>query len=188
MLNRHHARRSNSSIAPKLEPGVNLAPLPGGSQSGHAHPTASPKSRPTPSSHSASPTTTSFGPQQVTSPVGTSSDNLASQIRQPPPPTSAITSQSSPRVGGSSGISPASATAATPSATPAGVTPSRQAQIAGARSLAGQSRAGAGPVGPASFYPPPAFQNHMEQLGKLARSLSPFFYRIDLSDPSVVPP
>ena len=47
IMNRHHqARRSNSSIAPKLEPG---APL------------QSPQSRPTPSSHASSPNSNSPG-------------------------------------------------------------------------------------------------------------------------------
>src|ERR1700710_1438788 len=47
IMNRHHqARRSNSNIAPKLEPG---APL------------RSPQSRPTPSSHTSSPTSNSSG-------------------------------------------------------------------------------------------------------------------------------
>lgn len=47
IMNRHHqARRSNSSIAPKLEPG---APL------------QSPQSRPTPPSHASSPTSNSSG-------------------------------------------------------------------------------------------------------------------------------
>ncbi len=56
IMNRHHqARRSNSSIAPKLEPG---APL------------QSPQSRPTPSSHASSPTSHSPGflPQGVMTP------------------------------------------------------------------------------------------------------------------------
>lgn len=47
IMNRHHqARRSNSSIAPKLEPGASLQ---------------SPQSRPTPSSHASSPTSNSPG-------------------------------------------------------------------------------------------------------------------------------
>lgn len=47
IMNRHHqARRSNSNIAPKLEPGMALQ---------------SPQSRPTPSSHASSPTSISPG-------------------------------------------------------------------------------------------------------------------------------
>ncbi|SPQ22702.1 1ebd752f-bab6-494b-a9a2-7fbaa6453d8a [Thermothielavioides terrestris] len=61
ILNRHHARRSNSGIAPKLEPGIPASPLPPPIQ---PQPSAlSPRNRQTPS-HSASPTgTTSFGSQ-----------------------------------------------------------------------------------------------------------------------------
>ncbi|KAK3366377.1 hypothetical protein B0H63DRAFT_536302 [Podospora didyma] len=59
LLKRHHSRRSNSSIAPKLEPG----------------------SRPTPSSHSASPiATASFGSQHGAAPAG--SDHMTT-MRQP---------------------------------------------------------------------------------------------------------
>ena len=47
IMNRHHqARRSNSNIAPKIEPGA---------------PIQSPQSRPTPSSHASSPTSNSPG-------------------------------------------------------------------------------------------------------------------------------
>ncbi|KAI2637553.1 hypothetical protein GGS21DRAFT_512056 [Xylaria nigripes] len=53
LLNRHHnSRRSTSSIAPKIEPGVTSAPGQAIMQSS----VASPKSRPTPPSHAASPT------------------------------------------------------------------------------------------------------------------------------------
>lgn len=85
LLNRHHSRRSNSSIAPKLEPGVSPLPPPI-----LTHPSAvSPKSRPTPSSHSASPTaTTSFGSQHGTSPA--SSDQMANSMRPILPPASAM--------------------------------------------------------------------------------------------------
>ncbi|KAI1640982.1 hypothetical protein F4809DRAFT_637114 [Biscogniauxia mediterranea] len=53
ILNRHHhSRRSGSSIAPKLEPGIASLPPPTGLQQS----LASPKTRPTPPSHAASPT------------------------------------------------------------------------------------------------------------------------------------
>ncbi|CAI0650224.1 hypothetical protein GCG54_00006678 [Colletotrichum gloeosporioides] len=67
ILNRHHqSRRSNSSIAPKLEPGI--SPLPPPIQGGHS--AASPKTRPTPSSHSNSPTNTApYGSQPALSPA-----------------------------------------------------------------------------------------------------------------------
>ncbi|RFU24849.1 hypothetical protein B7463_g11479, partial [Scytalidium lignicola] len=64
IMNRHHqARRSNSSIAPKIEPGV----LP------HTH--QSPQSRPTPSSHASSPTAQSpaFANQGVMTPPASES-------------------------------------------------------------------------------------------------------------------
>lgn len=148
MMNRHHARRSNSGIAPKLEPGINLPPLhPPPPTSGHTHPAASPKARPTPPSHSGSPTGTTFGSQHVASPAGSVSENMAGQIR---PPLKA----QPPQVAALAGMAPA--TAAT-----------RQMQMAGTQSGPGQARVGAG-VSAASFYPTPAFQNHIEQLGMRA--------------------
>ncbi|KAI1644507.1 uncharacterized protein F4817DRAFT_367415 [Daldinia loculata] len=68
ILNRHHhVRRSASSIAPKLEPGMPSLPHPAGVQQSMA----SPKTRPTPPSHAASPTnpTPPFGSQTAASPV-----------------------------------------------------------------------------------------------------------------------
>ncbi|OBR14029.1 BZIP transcription factor [Colletotrichum higginsianum IMI 349063] len=68
ILNRHHqSRRSNSSIAPKLEPGISTLPPPIHA----AHSAASPKGRPTPSSHSNSPTNTAnaYGSQAALSPA-----------------------------------------------------------------------------------------------------------------------
>ncbi|KAL1871391.1 hypothetical protein Daus18300_004758 [Diaporthe australafricana] len=64
LLNRHHSRRSTSSIAPKLEPSYStLPPIHGANP-----PAGSPKSRPTPSSHAASPTTTEgFGTSPASS-------------------------------------------------------------------------------------------------------------------------
>lgn len=51
IMSRNHGRRSNSSIAPKLEPGMNALPPP--IQQQHNFP--SPKNRPTPPSHANSP-------------------------------------------------------------------------------------------------------------------------------------
>jgi hypothetical protein len=68
----HHSRRSGSSIAPKLEPGV--APIPH-STHGVQHAAPSPTSRPTPSahqtpsSHVASPTASTYGGQATSSPT-----------------------------------------------------------------------------------------------------------------------
>ncbi|KAH8793088.1 hypothetical protein F5882DRAFT_399368 [Hyaloscypha sp. PMI_1271] len=70
IMNRHHqARRSNSSIAPKLEPG---APL------------QSPQSRPTPSSHASSPTSNSpsFGHQGVMTPPASETQMQFQQQQQ----------------------------------------------------------------------------------------------------------
>lgn len=71
IMNRHHqARRSNSSIAPKLEPG---APL------------QSPQSRPTPSSHASSPTSNSPGfhnPGVMTPPASDSQMQFQQQHQQ----------------------------------------------------------------------------------------------------------
>ncbi|KAK3368236.1 hypothetical protein B0H63DRAFT_534362 [Podospora didyma] len=147
LLNRHHSRRSNSSIAPKLEPGA-VSPLPPPISSHHSS-AASPKSRPTPSSHSASPTATaSFGSQHGASPVG--SDHMTS-MRQPLPPTNTMKAPPHPQ-----GI--------------AGMAGPRQMHMAALQQqAAAQARAGVGRT-PASFYPTPSFQNHIEQLGKLTRS------------------
>ncbi|KAL2074416.1 hypothetical protein VTL71DRAFT_8194 [Oculimacula yallundae] len=70
IMNRHHqARRSNSSIAPKLEPGAALH---------------SPQSRPTPSSHASSPTSLSPGflPQGVMTPPAAESQMQFQQQQQ----------------------------------------------------------------------------------------------------------
>ncbi|KAL1864638.1 hypothetical protein VTK73DRAFT_5766 [Phialemonium thermophilum] len=146
LLNRHHARRSNSSIAPKLEPGMNLSPLPPPLQPGHA---ASPKNRPTPPSHSTSPTATTFSSQHGASPAGSGSDPLGGQMRHPGI-TSAAMKPQPPPPGGMSGMQPPAM--------------GRPLQPGTPQAGSGQPpRAGAG-VSAASFYPTPAFQNHIEQL------------------------
>ncbi|KAK0645851.1 hypothetical protein B0T16DRAFT_457842 [Cercophora newfieldiana] len=144
ILNRHHARRSNSSIAPKLEPGI-VSPLP---PPLHAHSSAtSPKSRPTPSSHSASPAATTYSSQHGASPA--SSDHLSASIRQP---MSASTSMKAPPTPHSLSSMPGQ----------------RQMQMAALQHSASQAR-GTGPAAAAAFYPTPSFQNHIEQLGKLTQ-------------------
>ncbi|TGO90964.1 hypothetical protein BPOR_0044g00020 [Botrytis porri] len=73
IMNRHHqARRSNSSIAPKLEPGVSF------------HANQSPQSRPTPPSHASSPTTSSpsFNNQGVLTPPSSDSQMQHQQQQQ----------------------------------------------------------------------------------------------------------
>lgn len=145
ILNRHHARRSNSSIAPKLEPGI-VSPLP---PPLHAHPSASsPKSRPTPSSHSASPSaTTSYGSQHAPSPA--SSDHLSASARASMPAPSAMKPPA-----------------------PHGLSAQRPMLHPVLHHVAGHARPGV-PGTTAQFYPTPSFQNHIEQLGKLTRFLSP---------------
>lgn len=152
LLNRHNSRRSNSSIAPKLEPGVPMSPLP---PPIHPHPSAlSPKSRHTPSSHSASPTaTTSFGSQHGASPAG--SDHMNPPPRPQMPPVTAMKAPPPPHL-----------------APLHGLPGPRQMQIPGLQQGANPVRGGvAGSAAP--FYPTPSFQNHIEQLGKLTRFLFP---------------
>ena len=96
ILNRHHARRSGSSIAPKLDIGSSSLPPPnlGGMNPGHPTPTsvvASPKSRPTPSSHSASPaaSTSAYGQSPAAShsdPSASIRPILTAPAPAPPPP------------------------------------------------------------------------------------------------------
>lgn len=135
ILNRHHhARRSASSIAPKLEPGVsNLA------QSAGVQALASPKTRPTPPSHAASPTnpTPPFGTQATSSPAPSEHTNMRSTI---PPP---MKSQLAPM--------PGMAAAA------------RQQMMQQQQQQQQQQQHAAGPR-PPTFYPTPSFQNHFQQL------------------------
>ncbi|KAI0007818.1 hypothetical protein F4779DRAFT_628878 [Xylariaceae sp. FL0662B] len=88
ILNRHHPRRSGSSIAPKLEPGITSLPPPTSLQQS----IASPKTRPTPPSHAASPTdpTPPFSNQAAVSP--TSSDHTSMRPPIPPPVKPQMTS------------------------------------------------------------------------------------------------
>ena len=150
ILNRHHARRSNSGIAPKLEPGIMGSPLP---PPIHSQPSAlSPKSRQTPSSHSDSPTTTTaFGSQHGASPAG--SDHLNATVRPSMPPVTGMKApplQHVPPIHGLPGP--------------------RQMQIPGLQHGANHVRGGVA-GNPPPFYPTPSFQNHIEQLGKLTRFL-----------------
>ncbi|KAK8873754.1 bZIP transcription factor [Apiospora arundinis] len=138
MFNRHHhSRRSGSSIAPKLEAVTNSLPPPlHGIQAA-----ASPKTRPTPPSHAASPTNPNptFG-QPVTSPSTADQPGIRSTLPQPMRPplppmqgpmAAAAARQQMLQAGASSGANPASRTA--------------------------------------PFYPTQSFQNHIEQLGKLTQ-------------------
>jgi hypothetical protein len=149
ILNRHHARRSNSSIAPKLEPGI-VSPLP---PPLHAHSSAtSPKSRPTPSSHSASPAaTTSYGSQHGASPA--SSDHLSASIRPTMPASASMKAPPTPHA-------------------MSNMPGQRQMQMAALQQGATHTR-GVVPGTAPSFYQTPSYQNHIEQLGKLTRFLFP---------------
>ncbi|KAH9898953.1 hypothetical protein F4778DRAFT_782551 [Xylariomycetidae sp. FL2044] len=132
MLHRHQGpRRSGSSIAPKLEPGINTLPPPTGLQQSMA----SPRSRPTPPSHAASPTNpTPPYSSHVTSPPASEQGGMRTAIHQPPKP------QLAPMTGMP--------------------TTGRQ-QMMHPQSTPGHR--------PPAFYPTPSFQNHFQQLGKLAQ-------------------
>ncbi|KAK4667998.1 uncharacterized protein QC764_702810 [Podospora pseudoanserina] len=159
ILNRHHARRSNSSIAPKLEPGA-ISPLP---PPVHSHVSAlSPKSRHTPSSHSASPTaTTSFGSQHAASPA--TSDHMNGSVRPSMAPVNGMKAPPPPHL-----------------APIHGLPGPRQMQIPGIHQPTNHARQNV-TQSPAAFYPTPSFQNHIEQLGKLSHlfSLSPLQQEYD---------
>ncbi|KAI1187431.1 hypothetical protein F5B17DRAFT_320697 [Nemania serpens] len=85
ILSRHHnSRRSASSIAPKLEPGVTSVPA----QVNIQPSVASPKTRPTPPSHSASPTNPTppySGHMAATSPTTATPDHSSIRAAMPPP-------------------------------------------------------------------------------------------------------
>lgn len=136
IMNRHHqARRSNSNIAPKLEPG---APL--------GHPNSlgnpSPQSRPTPSSHHSSPSSASPGFAQP-------------GVMTPPGPETQIHQQQQAQMHQRS-HPPMKPPIANGLPMPAG--PNGQA-------MKGQGSNGIGVMGgsSAAYYPSP-FQNHIEQL------------------------
>ncbi|KAI1434355.1 hypothetical protein GGR50DRAFT_695153 [Xylaria sp. CBS 124048] len=85
LLNRHHnSRRSTSSIAPKIEPGITSASGQANLQSS----VASPKSRPTPPSHAASPTNPTppySGHMAANSPTSATPDHGNNRTVMPPP-------------------------------------------------------------------------------------------------------
>lgn len=146
IMNRHHqARRSNSNIAPKLEPGV---------------PLQSPQSRPTPSSHTSSPTSMSPGfhnPGVMTPPA--SESQIQQQQRLPTPKC-----QPSRGLPGNQGL------LGNP-----GLTGSTSGQKGQGSRVVGNT--GGTPVA-AAYYPSP-FQNHIshiEQLGKLTLPLLSHFF------------
>lgn len=81
IMNRHQNRRSNSNIAPKLEPGTVSASHPYPAM----HPNTSPQTRPTPPSHHSSPTSNSpgFAAQGVMTPPASDSQAQMQRVSQP---------------------------------------------------------------------------------------------------------
>ncbi|KAL8366931.1 hypothetical protein RB595_009127 [Gaeumannomyces hyphopodioides] len=153
LLGRHHARRSNSSIAPKLEQSdlsatTALHPPLGGTSA------MSPKSRHAASSHSASPTNTAsvFGG----SPAASGPDHVAPGVR---PPSVGLKQQPPAPMAHMNGMP----------ATGPPRTMQQQMQAAAQRHAMQRAAAAGGAPGgvvtttAAPFYTP-AFQNHIEQL------------------------
>ncbi|CZT52512.1 related to MEAB protein [Rhynchosporium secalis] len=140
IMNRHQqARRSNSSIAPKLEPGASLH---------------SPQSRPTPSSHASSPTSLSPGflPQGVMTPPASESQMQYQQQQQR---LQAVKPQPPRAIPGPSGLLGHAA-----GGMGASMGPKRPG-------IGGPGSAGGAPMGTA-YYPPSAnYQSHMEHIKQL---------------------
>lgn len=137
IMNRHHqARRSNSNIAPKIEPGTIVT--------AHSvtHSNPSPQSRPTPSSHHSSPTSHSpgFPTQGVMTPPPSDSQIQQQRLGHPLKPMP----QGMP-VGGPIG----------PGGHPQAMAPVMKGAGGGTGGMGGPQ---------AAYYPSP-FQNHIEQLG-----------------------
>ena len=167
IMNRHNqVRRSNSNIAPKLEPGVGVI--------------QSPQSRPTPPSHASSPTSNSPGfhnPGVITPPASEPQMQHPHQQQQHQHQTQQQQQQQQQRIRTTKlqiphGLPSAGLVNTGMIGTPLGAGPKGRG-TSGAGSSAGT------PV-TAAFYPSPFqnHQNHYEQLGKLSRPLlSRFFYR-----------
>jgi hypothetical protein len=135
IMNRHHqSRRSNSNIAPKAEP-VPVLPPP---LQPHSN-AASPKNRPTPSSHSNSPSNTGSAFSPAASDNMSMRGSMTSMSRQqmPQQPHQSQQQQQQQQM-------PQNTQAPRPSMMQNG----------------GRGQTGSG----ASYYPTPAFQNHIEQL------------------------
>ncbi|KAL8366930.1 hypothetical protein RB595_009127 [Gaeumannomyces hyphopodioides] len=175
LLGRHHARRSNSSIAPKLEQSdlsatTALHPPLGGTSA------MSPKSRHAASSHSASPTNTAsvFGG----SPAASGPDHVAPGVR---PPSVGLKQQPPAPMAHMNGMP----------ATGPPRTMQQQMQAAAQRHAMQRAAAAGGAPGgvvtttAAPFYTP-AFQNHIEQLGKLTRPNNPAPPPIELCSPRFI--
>ena len=158
IMNRHHqSRRSISSIAPKVEPGMGQLATPPQPPS-----VLSPKNRHTPPSHTNSPTSSAptFGSQPALSPPASDVGPLRTPAAVPqhqlspvpgPGPISPPTARPVPVMAPTSAaanprlatVSTASASV-TPTTTPGTVT---------------------SPTAASGYYTTPSFQNHIEQLG-----------------------
>ncbi|KAI0390174.1 hypothetical protein F5Y17DRAFT_472121 [Xylariaceae sp. FL0594] len=150
ILSRHHSsRRSASSIAPKLEPGATSVPNAAGIQPS----ITSPKTRPTPPSHAASPTNPAppyAGHLGVSSPTAAATDHGNMRAAMPPP------------------MKP-------PMATMPGLLPGprphmmqQQPQQQHHQSQQQQPHTAPGQRAP-SVFPTSSFQSHFQQLGKLTQ-------------------
>jgi hypothetical protein len=157
IMNRHHqSRRSTSSIAPKLEPGVGQLATPPQPPS-----VLSPKSRHTPPSHANSPTGSAptFGSQPALSPPASevgplrtpapTAQHQLSPVPGPmpisPPTTRPVIPMPPTSAALNARMGPMSAVSATvtPTTTPGGVT---------------------SPTAASGYYATPSFQSHIEQL------------------------
>ncbi|KAI1175828.1 hypothetical protein F4777DRAFT_297858 [Nemania sp. FL0916] len=146
ILNRHHnSRRSASSIAPKLEPGVTSVPA----QVNIQPSIASPKGRPTPPSHAASPTNPTppySGHMAGASPTSVGPDHSNARTAMPPP-----MKQSMPPIAG-----------ILPGPRQQLMQPQQQQQQQ-PQHIHQQHQTTSGPR-PPSIYPTSSFQNHFQQL------------------------
>lgn len=159
LLNRHHSRRSISSIAPKVEPPFGtLPPIHTGNL-----PAGSPKSRPPRSAHAPSPATTEgFG-----APASAAAENAPGAMQ--PGMSSAAMKQPGNPMGQMPG--------------PSRMMPPMQPGMGHQQPGHGVHAARMGNVSSAPFYQTPAYQNHLDQLGKTALqqgsssiSLRAFYY------------
>ncbi|KAI0481860.1 hypothetical protein F4859DRAFT_503558 [Xylaria cf. heliscus] len=149
ILNRHHnSRRSASSIAPKLEPGITSV----SAQVNIQPSVTSPKTRPTPPSHAASPTnpTPPYSNHiAAASPTAAAPDHGNIRTTMPPP-----MKQPMPPM--------------------PGILPGPRQQLMQQQQQhqhQQQHQATSGPR-PPSVYPTSSFQSHFQQLGKLAHSFT----------------
>ena len=155
IMNRHHqVRRSNSNIAPKIEPGATLQ---------------SPQLRPTPSSHASSPSSNSPGfhnPGVMTPPASDTQLQHQQQQQQQQQRLQVAKAQPAHGMAGSSGANIGRLGTPGMVGTPLG--PKGQGS-------SGTGSTGGTPVA-AAYYPSPTLQSHYEQLGKLTRPLLSVFF------------